>query len=129
MSRDFGVTDGHSLYSLHRYRSDVRHMVIFDDLVEKEHHRVRLYVSASVYEMIRQAETNGLLRIVHHEEIVEGCSEPDSPRRRKLINLLLTIPIPHNFILNLLSDPFSFCPSVCQRNLSIYRNGFCRRKE
>ena len=35
MSRDFGVTDGHSLYSLHRYRSDVRHMVIFDDLVEK----------------------------------------------------------------------------------------------
>ncbi|MBS1367269.1 MAG: hypothetical protein HPZ81_06235 [Oscillospiraceae bacterium] len=39
MSRDFGVTDGHPLYSLHRYRSDVRHMVIFDDLVEKEHHR------------------------------------------------------------------------------------------
>lgn len=35
MSRDFGVTDGHPLYSLHRYRSDVRHMVIFDDLVEK----------------------------------------------------------------------------------------------
>ena len=30
MSRDFGVTDGHSLYSLHRYRSDVRHMVIFN---------------------------------------------------------------------------------------------------
>ena len=83
MSRDFGVTDGHSLYSLHRYRSDVRHMVIFDDLVEKEFHRIRLYVSAPVYEMIRQAETNGFLRIVHHEEIVEGCSEPDSPRRRK----------------------------------------------
>ena len=55
MSRDFGVTDGHSLYSLHRYRSDVRHMVIFDDLVEKEHHRVRLYVSTPVYEMVRQA--------------------------------------------------------------------------
>ena len=35
MSRDFGVTDGHSLYSLHRYRSDVRHMVIFDNLVKK----------------------------------------------------------------------------------------------
>ena len=42
MSRDFGVTDGHPLYSLHRYRSDVRHMVIFDDLVEKAHLRVRL---------------------------------------------------------------------------------------
>ena len=83
MSRDFGVTDGHSLYSHHRKPRDLRHMVIFDDLVEKEHHRVRLYVSASVYEMIRQAETNGLLRIVHHEEIVVGCSEPDSPRRRK----------------------------------------------
>lgn len=83
MSRDFGVTDGHSLYSLHRYRSDVRHMVIFDDLVEKEHHRVRLYVSSPVYEMIRQAEVNELLRIVHHEEIVEGCSEPKLPRRNK----------------------------------------------
>ena len=83
MSRDFGVTDGHSLYSLHRYRSDVRHMVIFDDLVEKEHHRFRLYVSAPVYEMIRKTEADGLLRIVHHEEIVVGCSEPDSPRRRK----------------------------------------------
>lgn len=57
MSRDFGVTDGHSLYSLHRYRSDVRHMVIFDDLVEKEHHRVRLYRScaaANVFSGLRQ---------------------------------------------------------------------------
>ena len=83
MSHDYAVTDGHALLSLHRYLEDVRHMVIFDDLVEKEHHRVRLYVSAPVYEMIRQAETIGLLRIVHHEEIVEGCSEPDSPQRRK----------------------------------------------
>ena len=47
MSRDFGVTDGHSLYSLHRYRSDVRHMVIFDDLVEKEHHTT---LKAIIYE-------------------------------------------------------------------------------
>ena len=83
MSRDFGVTDGHSLYSLHRYRSDVRHMVIFDDLVEKEPPRIRLFISEPIYELICQAETNGLLRIVHHEEIVVGCSEPDSPRRRK----------------------------------------------
>ena len=83
MSRDFGVTDGHPLYSLHRYRNDVRHMVIFDDLVEKEHHRIRLFISETIYQLIRQAENNGRLRIVHHEEIVEGCSEPDSPRRRK----------------------------------------------
>jgi len=83
MSRDFGVTDGHSFYSLHRYRRDVRHMVIFDDLVEKAYHRVRLYVSDPVYELIRKAEADGLLRIVHHEEIVEGCSEPGSNRRRK----------------------------------------------
>ena len=83
MSRHFVVTDGHSLYSLHRYRSDVRHMVIFDDLVEKEHHRIRLFISEPIYQLIRQAENNGRLRIVHHEEIVEGCSEPDSPRRRK----------------------------------------------
>ena len=40
-------------------------------------------LSEPIYELIRQAETNGLLRVFHHEEIVEGCSEPDSPRRRK----------------------------------------------
>ena len=83
MSRDFGVTDGHSLYSLHRFRRDVHHMVIFDDLVEKEFHRIRLYVSASVYNLIRQAENNGLLRIIHHEEIVEGYSEPKSPPHQR----------------------------------------------
>src|SRR5574344_612117 len=38
----------------------------------------------------------------------------------KLIDLLPAVPIPHNFILNLLSNPFSFCPSVCQRSLSVF---------
>lgn len=33
MSRDFGVTDGHSLYSLHRYRSDVRHIQLLRKIV------------------------------------------------------------------------------------------------
>ena len=56
---------------------------LIDDLVEKEHHRIRLFISEPIYQLIRQAENNGRLRIVHHEEIVEGCSEPDSPRRRK----------------------------------------------
>lgn len=42
MSHDYAVTDGHALLSLHRYLEDVRHMVIFDDLVEYGHHRVRL---------------------------------------------------------------------------------------
>ena len=83
MSHDFGVTDGHSLYSLHRYQDDIRHMVIFDDLVEKEHHRVRLYVSDPVYLLIQQIAEKGQIRIVHHEEIVVGCSEPELPRRKK----------------------------------------------
>ena len=38
MSHDYAVTDGHALLSLHRYLEDVRHMVIFDDLVEYGHH-------------------------------------------------------------------------------------------
>ena len=40
MSHDYAVTDGHALLSLHRYLEHVRHMVIFDDLVEYGHHRV-----------------------------------------------------------------------------------------
>lgn len=31
MTEDYGVTDGHELYSLHRFREDVRHMIIFDE--------------------------------------------------------------------------------------------------
>ena len=54
MSHDYGVTEGHSPYSLHRYREDVKHMVIFDDLVEHEHHRVRLYLSDAAYQLLKQ---------------------------------------------------------------------------
>lgn len=45
MAKDYGVTSGHSLYSMHRFRPDVRHMVIFDDLVENGFHRIRLYLT------------------------------------------------------------------------------------
>lgn len=75
MIRDYGVTDGHGLYSLHRFRPDVRHMVVFDDLVEREYHRVRLYLTEEAYRFVVQAAARGILRIVHHEQIVEGNAE------------------------------------------------------
>lgn len=46
----------------------------------------------------------------------------------KLIQLLPAVPFPHNIIINLRSDRFSFCLSVCQRSLSVFQK--CpRRKE
>lgn len=83
MSHDYGVTEGHSPYSLHRYREDVKHMVIFDDLVEHEHHRVRLYLSDAAYQLLKQEAAAGVLKIVHHEEMIEGTFTPETQRTRK----------------------------------------------
>ena len=82
MSHDYGVTDGHSPLSLHRYRDDVKHMVIFDDLVEHEHHRVRLYLSDAAYQLMKQAAVKGIIKIVHHEEMIEGSYTPETKRTR-----------------------------------------------
>ena len=72
MSHDYAVTDGHALLSLHRYLEDVRHMVIFDDLVEYGHHRVRLYLPDAAFQLLKQAESKGIVKIVHHEEIINS---------------------------------------------------------
>ena len=61
MSHDYAVTDGHALLSLHRYLEDVRHMVIFDDLVEYGHHRVRLYLPDAAFLLLKQAESKGIV--------------------------------------------------------------------
>lgn len=83
MIRDYGVTDGHGPYSLHRFRPDVRHMVIFDDLVEREHHRVRLYLTDAAYQFVTQAAAQGVLKIIHHEQIMEGSAETVAGRTRR----------------------------------------------
>ena len=66
MAKDFGVTSGHSLYSMHRFRQDVRHMVIFDDLIEHGFHRVRLYLTDEAYEVTRSEEKKGHIKIIYH---------------------------------------------------------------
>lgn len=83
MSHDYAVTDGHTLFSLHRYSEDVRHMVIFDDLLEHEHHRVRLYLTDAAFLLVKQAEGKGIVKIIHHEEIINGLYTPESKRPKR----------------------------------------------
>ena len=83
MSHDYAVTDGHALLSLHRYLEDVRHMVIFDDLVEYGHHRVRLYLPDAAFQLLKQAESRGIVKIVHHEEIINSLYTPETNRQKK----------------------------------------------
>lgn len=87
MAKDYGVTSGHSLYSMHRFRPDVRHMVIFDDLVENGFHRIRLYLTDEAYEVVRKEEEKGHIRVVHHVPVLDGsfvqdlgCEKKHKPR-------------------------------------------------
>ena len=88
MAKDFGVTSGHPLYSMHRFRQDVRHMVIFDDLIEHGFHRVRLYLTDEAYEVTRSEEKKGHIKIIYHIPVIEGSSSSYST---PLILLLLSI--------------------------------------
>lgn len=72
MSKDYGVTSGHPLYSMHRFRHDVRHMVIFDDLVESGFHRLRLYLTDEAYEVARKEEKKGHIKIIYHVPVIDG---------------------------------------------------------
>lgn len=83
MNKDYDVTTGHGLYSLHRFRADVHHMVIFDDLVEHDHHRVRLYLTDEAYALAQKAETKGLIRIIHHVPVIEGNFVQDIPKPKR----------------------------------------------
>ena len=83
MTKDYGVTDGHELYSLHRFREDVRHMIIFDDLIAHDHHRVRLYLTEEGYALTQKASDKGLIRIIHHTPVIEGNFVQDIPKPKR----------------------------------------------
>lgn len=53
MLKNYDVSTGHSLYSKHRFRNDVHHMVIFDDLMDSPCVRVRLYLTDDAYPLYR----------------------------------------------------------------------------
>ena len=83
MAKDFGVTSGHALYSMHRFRQDVRHMVIFDDLIEHGFHRVRLYLTDEAYEVARSEEKKGHIKIIYHIPVIEGSFVQDIGKEKK----------------------------------------------
>ena len=83
MAKDFGVTSGHPLYSMHRFRQDVRHMVIFDDLIEHGFHRVRLYLTDEAYEVARSEEKKCHIKIIYHIPVIEGSFVQDIGKEKK----------------------------------------------
>lgn len=87
MANDYGVTTGHSPFSRHRFRDDVTHVIIFDDLLENGHVRVRLYLNEDAYQLAQKAAAKKLIRIIYDAEVSEGCiitkSKPKTRQRIK----------------------------------------------
>lgn len=88
MTSDFGVTVGHVEYSNRRFDFDTRHMVMIEvyrhsaalDRFDYERpvydrndsYRARLFLTDEEYKAVRRMELNGVLRILHHANVVGG---------------------------------------------------------
>ena len=99
MTSDFGVTAGHVEYSNRRFDFDTRHMVMIEvyrhtaalDQFDYElpgydrddSYRARLFLTDEEYKSIRRMELNGVLRILHHANVVGGGLVDDKKPKRK----------------------------------------------
>ena len=100
MTSDFGVTAGHVEYSNRRFDFDTRHMVMIEvyrhtaalDQFDYElpvydrndSYRARLFLTDEEYKAVRRMELNGVLRILHHANVVGGYLVDDrKPKRKK----------------------------------------------
>ena len=88
MTSDFGVTAGHVEYSNRRFDFETRHMVMIEvyrhtETLEQfdyelpvydrnEPYRARLFLTDEEFKTIRRMELNGVLRILHHANVVGG---------------------------------------------------------
>ena len=75
MECDYHVTSGHSLYSVHRFRDDVRHMIIYEDLdtaPASQNKRTRLFLDEDAYQTALRMERKGWICILVDADIVEG---------------------------------------------------------
>lgn len=77
------MTSGHSFYSMHRFREDVRHVVIFDDLIEHGNHRIRLYLTDEAYELTKKMEAKGYIKIVYYASVIGGNLIPEAKKKHK----------------------------------------------
>ncbi|MDY3772584.1 MAG: DUF5720 family protein [Candidatus Faecousia sp.] len=99
MTSDFGVTAGHVEYSNRRFDFDTRHMVMIEvyrhtaalDQFDYElpvydrndSYRARLFLTDEEYKAVRRMELNGVLRILHHANVVGGYLVDDRKPKRK----------------------------------------------
>ena len=99
MTSDFGVTAGHVEYSNRRFDFDTRHMVMIEvyrhtealDRFDYERpvydrndsYRARLYLSEDEFKTVRRMELNGILRTLHHANVVGGYLVDDRKPKRK----------------------------------------------
>ena len=90
MTLDASVTAGHPLYCVHRFREQVRHMVIFDRFDDSGgHERTRLYLTDEEYsELLKEAES-GSVDVISHSPVIAGHiienngKIPKTPKRKK----------------------------------------------
>ena len=99
MTSDFGVTAGHVEYSNRRFDYDTRHMVMSDGYrhtaardqfdyelpgyERNDSYRARLFLTDEEYKAVRRMELNGVLRILHHANVVGGYLVDDRKPKRK----------------------------------------------
>ena len=75
METDYHVTSGHSLYSVHRSRDYVRHMIIYEDLDPapvNPNKRTRLFLDEDAYQTALRMEKKGWICILVDADIIEG---------------------------------------------------------
>lgn len=90
MATDYGVTSGHELYSTHRFRDDVKHMIIFDSIDDNSplhggHNRTRLYLTDDEYEDALKKEELGEIEIIYYASVINGylVRQKKKQKRRK----------------------------------------------
>lgn len=78
METNCRVTAGHSLSSAHRYRKDVRHMVVYEDIYPKPvnpNKRTRLFLDEDAYQTALRMERKGWIKILVDATIENGHIE------------------------------------------------------
>lgn len=75
MENNYDITSGHSLRSAHRFRKDVHHMIIYEDLEPKptnQKKRTRLFLDDEAYQTALRMERKGWICILVDAAVVEG---------------------------------------------------------
>lgn len=77
MHKTIRVTGGHALDSYHRYKPDVKYMVLYelypsDTESNHEYQCIRLFVNAAAFRALEIMESRGQLKIVYECTVKDG---------------------------------------------------------